>query len=307
MPPSLPVASQRLERLEETAEHFTAQLARRAVDAAALVHRHLRAQVLRQHLELHRVARHQAERLHVHDEPGRRSLGPALHHRLARQPVVRRVHLDGVEVLGVPREPLAGRQLRWIEVLRERFVRPGAGADPYVGQCETAFCRTDSFSVPRPSVTDDPAAHVRRIRVARCAERDGDLLPGGDEDGLVHQVDGRDAARARDLRSTLGGRARLPCDGDGCNEVVPALPLRVAHGDGSVSERLVRTAGETNAARRGRACLQLRRSRQPDGDRRRRRDRVEGRRRPVPRIMRKRQRGRRRADPVEIVDEPTHG
>ena len=24
-------------------------------------------------------------------------------------------------------------------------------------QCETAFCRTDSFSVPRPSVIDDPA------------------------------------------------------------------------------------------------------------------------------------------------------
>ena len=83
MPPSLPVAAQRLERREEAAEHLAAQLARRPVDAAALVHRHRVAQILRQHLELDRVARHQAERLHVHREAGRRAVGPALHHRLA--------------------------------------------------------------------------------------------------------------------------------------------------------------------------------------------------------------------------------
>ena len=137
MPPSLPVDAQRLERLEEPAEDLAAQLARRAVDATALVDRHRVAEVLRQHLDLHRVARHQPERLHVHREAVRRAVGPALHHRLARQPVVRRVDLDRVEVLRVVREPLLRRELRRIEVLREGLVGPGARADADRGQASS--------------------------------------------------------------------------------------------------------------------------------------------------------------------------
>ena len=134
MPPSLPVDAQRLERGEEAAEHLAAQLARRPVDAAALVDGHRVAQILRQHLDLHRMARHQAERLDVHREAVGRAVGPALHHRLARQAVVRRVDLDRVEELRVVREPFLRRQLRRIEVLREGLVGPGAGADANRGQ-----------------------------------------------------------------------------------------------------------------------------------------------------------------------------
>src|SRR5882672_6141968 len=64
----LPLAPQRLERLEKAAEHLAAELARRAVDLTALVHRHGVTEILGQHLELHRMSRHQAERLYVHDE-----------------------------------------------------------------------------------------------------------------------------------------------------------------------------------------------------------------------------------------------
>src|SRR5581483_7435013 len=154
-------AAQRLERLEEATEHLAAQLARRAVDAAALVDGHLRAQVLGQDLDLHGMACHQPEGLHVHDEPGRRPLRPALDRRLHRQPVVGRVDLDRVEVLRVPREPFARRQLLWIEVLRERLVRPGARADADLRRYrETARFSTDNFSVSRPTVIDEPAGMV---------------------------------------------------------------------------------------------------------------------------------------------------
>src|SRR5437868_15221733 len=104
------------------------------------------------------MPRHQPERLHVHDEPGRRPLRPALDGRLDRQAVVRRVDLDGVEVLRVPREPLARRQLRRIEVLREGVVGPGAGPDADVRRYrETARVSTDSRSVSRPIAIDEPA------------------------------------------------------------------------------------------------------------------------------------------------------
>jgi hypothetical protein len=56
------------------------------------------------------MARHQPERLHVHHEVVRRPLGPAPHHLLGGQPVVRRIDLDRVEVLRVVREPFAGRR-----------------------------------------------------------------------------------------------------------------------------------------------------------------------------------------------------
>ena len=71
-----------------------------------------------------------AERLDVHREAVGCSLGPALHHRLARQPVEGRVDLDRVEILGVPGEPFLRGQLRRVEPLRERLVGPRARADP---------------------------------------------------------------------------------------------------------------------------------------------------------------------------------
>ena len=81
-PAELPGPPQRLERAEELAEDDPAQLPRRPVDPAAGVDRHAVAQVGRQLLEPHRMPGHQPEGLHVHHEPGRRAVGPALHHRL---------------------------------------------------------------------------------------------------------------------------------------------------------------------------------------------------------------------------------
>ncbi len=126
----MPAGPERLERLEEPAEDLGAKLTRGPVDAAAIVLRRLVAQVRRQLLDLHRMPRHDAERLDVHDEPVGRALGPALDHLLDRQPVVGRVDLDRVEVLRVVAEPLAGRHALRVPVLRERLVGPRAGADP---------------------------------------------------------------------------------------------------------------------------------------------------------------------------------
>ena len=93
IPPSFPGLAQRLECLVEAAEHLGAELARRSVDPAALVQRRALAEVGRQLLHLHRVARHDAEGLDVHDEAGRRALHPARDHRPVGQPVVGGVDL----------------------------------------------------------------------------------------------------------------------------------------------------------------------------------------------------------------------
>ncbi len=122
---------QRLERREEAPEHLAAQLAGRPVDPAAFVHRHCVAQVLGDDLDLDGVARHQAERLDVHREAVGRPVGPALHHRLRWQPVVRRVDLDRVEMLGVVRKAFFRRELRRVEVLRQSLVGPGARSDAH--------------------------------------------------------------------------------------------------------------------------------------------------------------------------------
>src|SRR4029077_2084179 len=87
-PSELPRRSPRVERSKEPTEDLTAKLPRRPLDAPSLVRRRLVAQVGRQRLNLDRMARHQAERLDVHDESVRRALGPALHHLLVGQPVV---------------------------------------------------------------------------------------------------------------------------------------------------------------------------------------------------------------------------
>jgi hypothetical protein len=129
-PAELAGLAQRLERAEELAEDHGSELARRPVDAAALVDGHSLAQLGRQLLEPHRMARHQPERLHVHDEAVGRPVGPALHRRALRQPVVGGIDLDGREALGVPGKPLLRRQLGRIEPLRERLVGPRARPDP---------------------------------------------------------------------------------------------------------------------------------------------------------------------------------
>ena len=125
----LPSRAKRLERRPEPPEDLGAKLTRRPVDPAAIVLRRLVAQVRRQLLDLHGMPGHDAERLDVHDEAVGRALGPALDHLLDGQPVVGRVHLDRVEVLGVEAEPRAGRHPLWVPVLRERLVGPRAGAD----------------------------------------------------------------------------------------------------------------------------------------------------------------------------------
>ena len=128
-PAQLAGRAQRLERLEEAAEDLGAKLSRRAVDPAALVLRRLVAQVGRELLDLHRVPGHDAERLHVHHEPVRRALGPALDHLLGGQAVVGRVDLDHVEVLRVVAQPLAGRHAFRVPVLGKRLVSPRARPD----------------------------------------------------------------------------------------------------------------------------------------------------------------------------------
>ena len=130
-PAELARLPQRLERLVEAPEDLGPELARRPVDPPARVERRGLAQVGRQLLGLDRVARHHAERLHVHDEALGRALGPVLHQVLVRQPVVGRVRLDHVEALRVVAQPLLGAlDPRRIEVLRQRLVGPGTGPDP---------------------------------------------------------------------------------------------------------------------------------------------------------------------------------
>ncbi len=109
-PAELPALAQRLERVEELAEDDRPLLARRPVDAPALVDRHALAEVGRHLLELHRVARHEAERLHVHDESVRRPVGPALDHLAVGDAVEGRVDLDRREPLGVVAKALARRE-----------------------------------------------------------------------------------------------------------------------------------------------------------------------------------------------------
>ena len=68
----------------------------------------LAAQVGRELVGLHGVSGHHAERLHVEDEPIRRSAGPGRGGLGRRDGVVARVHLDGVEQLGVVAQAALG-------------------------------------------------------------------------------------------------------------------------------------------------------------------------------------------------------
>ena len=153
-PAELAGGAQRLERLEKATEDLAAKLPRRPLDAALVVRRRVVAQVGRERFELDGMARHQAERLHVHHESVRRPRCPALHHLLRRQAVVGRIDLDRVEVLCVVRQPLAGRQSLRIPVLRERLVGPGARPDPH-------FSHVASILGSGPLRGQTPAARLR--------------------------------------------------------------------------------------------------------------------------------------------------
>ena len=122
--------TQRLERLVEAPEDLGAELARRSVDPAAVVDGRALAEVGRELLGLHRMAGHDAEGLHVHDEAGRRALDPARDHRLVGEPVVGGVDLDRGEALRVVAQPGLGRlDLLRVPVLRQGLVGPRARAD----------------------------------------------------------------------------------------------------------------------------------------------------------------------------------
>ena len=142
MPPSFPADAEGLERCVEAREDLRAQLARRAVDPAALVHGRRVAELGREDVRFHRMPRHHPEGLHVHDESLGDPLGPFGDEVLLGQAVVGRVHLDRVEVIGVVAQSLLARAhaLR-IPVLDERLVGPGAGAgaDAF-GQTANASC-----------------------------------------------------------------------------------------------------------------------------------------------------------------------
>jgi hypothetical protein len=122
--------AERRQRVEEFAEDGAARVTRRTVDASAVVDGQTFAQLGRHLLELHRMARHQPERLHVHDESFGRALRPAAHHLLGRHAVERRVDLHRRVALGVVREPFLRRRAGRIPVLREGVVGPRARPDP---------------------------------------------------------------------------------------------------------------------------------------------------------------------------------
>jgi hypothetical protein len=122
--------AKRLERLVEAAEDLRAKLARRPVHPTALVRRRGVPEVGRELLELHRVAGHHPEGLHVHDEAVRGPLRPALRHRPVGEAVVGGVHLHRREMLRVVAQPVLGRlDVLRVPVLRQSLVGPRARAD----------------------------------------------------------------------------------------------------------------------------------------------------------------------------------
>ena len=167
----LPGGAQRLEGGVEAREDLRAELARRPVDSSALVHGRGVTQVGREDVSLHRMARHHPEGLHVHDESLGYPLGPLRDEVFLREPVVGRVDLDRVEVLGVVAEPLlAGAHAFRIPVLDERLVGPRAraGADA-VGQTANASCSWRFGTSRRGTPPPPPIPCRRRSRANRSA------------------------------------------------------------------------------------------------------------------------------------------
>ena len=170
----MPACAQRLERAQELREDERARRAGGAVDAAALVDRHLVAQLGRQPLERHRVAGHHPEGLDVDDEAGGRAVGPALHRLLGRDAVEGRVDLDRREALRVVGEPLAGGQAARVPVLDERLVGEGAGADAHRRRHPRSIGSLPAIGPRIEAVA--PIGHAvpgRRSRTSRAPARAG--------------------------------------------------------------------------------------------------------------------------------------
>jgi hypothetical protein len=118
---------ERLDRLEDRVAERVAQALVQLHPAAAGGLRP-RAQVLRERVEWRRVAREHPVELHVERELLGRDLRPPGDRRARRDRVERRVDLDGVEALRVPRQAVAGRQVLRVPLLDEARVRPARRA-----------------------------------------------------------------------------------------------------------------------------------------------------------------------------------
>src|SRR5262245_61191720 len=165
-PAELAGRTERFERFAEASEDLRAKLPRGPLEPSPVVHRRSLAQVRRQLLELHGMARHRPEGLDVHDEAVRRPLRPPGDHLLDRQPVIGRVDLDGVEVLGVVRQPVARLRPGRIEVLREGFVGPGARSDANLGHRHRSLPDRRTAG-PRALSWRGPATLTRRTTAER--------------------------------------------------------------------------------------------------------------------------------------------
>ena len=105
-------AAQRLDAVEEAVPDLVLDLCGQVAGVDALLVEQLRrqrlAQVLRQPLDLRRLAGHERVGLDVEREVRRRALQPQLAGAPRRQGVVRRVHLDERELVRVVDEPILG-------------------------------------------------------------------------------------------------------------------------------------------------------------------------------------------------------
>src|SRR5207302_6585048 len=100
------------------------------------------------------MAGEQAVELDVEGELLRGYLRPAHYRRLRRHGVEARVHLDILEALRVPGEPVAGLHAARIPVLDEARVGPARGAHQdapsHNSQTSSPLGGTTSFQPPRP-------------------------------------------------------------------------------------------------------------------------------------------------------------
>ncbi len=131
--------AERRQRLDEAPPHLVDRVVGQVVGVDVLLVARLGVELVAdvgpQRLGLRGVPGHEAVGLHVHHEPLRAAVGPALGELLGGRPVVRAVGLHHREPGGV--EPQAvGRRHRAagvpVGVLRERLVGPRAGPDPHL-------------------------------------------------------------------------------------------------------------------------------------------------------------------------------
>src|SRR3954469_14448127 len=120
------------------------------------------AQVLGQRVELARVAREQAVQLDVEGEVVGCLVDPALDRASGGNGVERRVDLDPVEMLGVPLQSLARREIVRIPVLYEPGVRPARRADDDAAAHALCATRKSAADSTNP-ITARAASPTRRL------------------------------------------------------------------------------------------------------------------------------------------------